>query len=226
MSTRSTIAREHGTGFKGVYHHWDGYPSGLGHTLFHLYRGHFKKNLRAMLRFLIDDHPQGWSTIVNADFTLPAGPRADRNLSLCEICHRPLWTHYRQYYGPSSRYWVEAGRPPLPDSAPKAPNVFPLFDHQARAYNVPEGPQSFGKSEDGTIDHTTAAGSGCEWAYVFNEEARAMFIKSSEHPDGSKMIGMFGSGNPEATWQSVAIIELDNPTEPDWKGIEQRLQLG
>jgi hypothetical protein len=60
-------------GFKGVYHHWDSYPDALGKTLFKLYHGHFKRDLTAMLAFLIDKHPAGWSTINGADLSLPAG---------------------------------------------------------------------------------------------------------------------------------------------------------
>jgi hypothetical protein len=74
MSTRSCIARLTGpNAFKGVYHHWDGYPTALGATLWEVYHGHFERDLEKMLSFLIDEHPAGWSTINNADFTLPAG---------------------------------------------------------------------------------------------------------------------------------------------------------
>jgi hypothetical protein len=74
MSTRSCIARLTGEhAFAGVYHHWDGYPTALGATLWNLYRAAFNRDLERMLTILIDDHPAGWSTINNADFTLPAG---------------------------------------------------------------------------------------------------------------------------------------------------------
>lgn len=77
MSTRSTIARKVSNGkaykFRGVYHHWDGYPGALGATLHELYNGHFGKDLEAMLKYLIDDHPAGWSSINNADFTQEPG---------------------------------------------------------------------------------------------------------------------------------------------------------
>ena len=74
MGTRAVIARRTGENtFAGRYHHWDGYPSGLGATLFEAYNGHFKRDSRAMLRYLIDDHPAGWSTINGADFTQPPG---------------------------------------------------------------------------------------------------------------------------------------------------------
>ena len=63
MSTRSVIARKDGLTFKGVYHHWDGYPSGLGATLFGLRNGQYKGDTQAMLKALIDEHPAGWSTL-------------------------------------------------------------------------------------------------------------------------------------------------------------------
>jgi hypothetical protein len=63
MSTRGAIARPDGNGgFKGVYHHWDSYPSGLGKDLFELARGEFRGDQEAILKHLIDDHPAGWST--------------------------------------------------------------------------------------------------------------------------------------------------------------------
>jgi len=74
MSTRGAIVRVTGEKqFTGVYHHWDSYPDGLGKTLWDLYHGHFNKNIDAMLKVLIDDHPAGWSTINNKDFNIPAG---------------------------------------------------------------------------------------------------------------------------------------------------------
>lgn len=73
MGTRSVIARAMGDGFRGRYHHWDGYPTGLGKQLWELYHGHFGRNLAQMLKVLIDDHPAGWSTIVHKDFGLSPG---------------------------------------------------------------------------------------------------------------------------------------------------------
>lgn len=73
MSTRGVIARLTGTlppRFRGRYHHWDSYPSGLGKTLWELYHCHFHHDLNAMLRVLVDEHPAGWSTINGADFCL------------------------------------------------------------------------------------------------------------------------------------------------------------
>jgi hypothetical protein len=63
MSTRSCITRPAKGGFKGVYHHWDGYPAGVGSRIYELYNTIFEKNVEKMLKFLIDDHPAGWSSI-------------------------------------------------------------------------------------------------------------------------------------------------------------------
>ena len=76
MGTRAAIARRTGEStFTGRYHHWDGYPEALGASLFKA-RQHFG-NTDAMLKYLIDDHPAGWSTINDADFTKPAGYEED-----------------------------------------------------------------------------------------------------------------------------------------------------
>lgn len=75
MSTRSFIGRP-GLEFEspfGRYHHSDGYPSGVGATLYQAIRDHFKGDIEAALRYLINDHPAGWSCLVGADFTLKPG---------------------------------------------------------------------------------------------------------------------------------------------------------
>ena len=79
MSTRGCIARLQGRSpleFKGVYHHWDSYPSGLGQALFRLRNTHFAQDTEAMLRALIDEHPAGWSTVVGATFDKRPGFRS------------------------------------------------------------------------------------------------------------------------------------------------------
>lgn len=67
MSTRAVIARvlpEVEGGFKGVYHHSDGYPEGLGKHLWGLVHGQFAGRLPAMLTYLIDQHSAGWSCLL------------------------------------------------------------------------------------------------------------------------------------------------------------------
>lgn len=77
MSTRGAIARpiaESATGgWEGRYHHFDSYPTGLGKTLWALHFGFFDRDIAAMTKYLIDDHPAGWSTINGRDLSLTPG---------------------------------------------------------------------------------------------------------------------------------------------------------
>ena len=136
MSTRAVIARKTATGFQGVYHHSDGYPSWLGVMLFHLRRDRFAGNTAAMLQLLIDGHPNGWSSV--------------------------------------------PGQPYPPDDP------------------------------DMTLTEADASAYGCEYAYVFDGNG-TLEIQASYHQDGSKAIGYFGSGDPQAEWRTFATVKLDEP---------------
>jgi len=158
MSTRSVIARKTGEGrFRGVYHHWDGYPSGVGQTLFNMYHERFLGDVQSMLLFLIDRHPAGWSTI-NAE--------------------------------------------------------------EPKAFGVPADPD-----EDLDFDPMTeknAAGSGCEFAYVFDpERPDEMQVWSSYCKDGEKMVGAFGMGDPGGEWKCMAVVSLV-AEPPDWEKLDNR----
>ena len=90
MGTRGIIARvDDERGWAGNYHHWDSYPSGLGKTLWELYHGCFKHDLKQMLQMLIDEHLAGWSTINGADFDLEPG-WYERESFHIEKGHRPV----------------------------------------------------------------------------------------------------------------------------------------
>ena len=77
MSTRSVIARvgEHEGQFSGRYVHADGYPTGMGPTLWTALHRHFKNDLSKMLAYLIDaKHAQaGWSALLGKDLNLKPG---------------------------------------------------------------------------------------------------------------------------------------------------------
>jgi hypothetical protein len=76
VSTRSVIARPTPDGgFHGSYCHNDGYPAHQGRILFDAITGHFAGDIDAACRYLIDEHPAGWS-VLHGDFTVPAGYRA------------------------------------------------------------------------------------------------------------------------------------------------------
>ena len=71
MSTRACIAFGIGDGddWRGRYHHFDGYPSGLGQSLYALAQ---EWDPATMKRVLLNEHT-GWSTINDADWSLPPG---------------------------------------------------------------------------------------------------------------------------------------------------------
>lgn len=68
MGTRSVVARPMGDGFEGRYVHWDGYPTGVGAALL---RGSQQLGTAALRKLLVEDEKVGWSSLCNADFTLP-----------------------------------------------------------------------------------------------------------------------------------------------------------
>ncbi len=147
MSTRSIIARATGEGtFKGVYHHWDGYPTGLGKYLTEILVSAFASDLPRMLHTLIDEHPAGWSTILHKDFTLPPGYTWEK-------------VQHPSFEGLSDaeyRAALEAYRA-MPDT--RRPQC---YCHGARN----EEAQAFTERDD----------CGAEWAFVFNEDDRVLHV--------------------------------------------------
>lgn len=61
MGTRAAVAYPWGDGWKGVYSHFDGYPTGLGMGLFDLYHNEFGESAVAMIEGIIKANPQGYS---------------------------------------------------------------------------------------------------------------------------------------------------------------------
>ena len=215
MSTRGVIARQQGDSFQGRYHHWDSYPSGLGKALWELTHCQFKGNLDGMLHILIDEHPAGWSTIVNKDFSLPAGFN-EMGKGNCLVCGKASWEHYYQE-------WESHGK----RLTAKAHQEMTNGNYMSLGHSF-ETPRSTNaecychgdrREEELLVTPENAAGMGCEYVYVFSTNS-VMTILSSYNGDGSKMIGMFGMGNPEAKWGVLAIAPLDGP-EPDWKALER-----
>jgi hypothetical protein len=155
MSTRSLIARATGEGtFKGVYHHWDGYPTGLGKYLTEILAGPFAGDLPRMLGTLIDEHPAGWSTIVGKDFTLKPGYTAE---SLTHPCSSRMSD--ADYHAAMQQFRA------LPDF--RRPQC---YCHGNRREEV----QALTERDD----------VGAEWAYVFDLEERILHVCNREkHPD-------------------------------------------
>lgn len=223
MSTRGCIARltskigAKKIKFFGVYAHWDNYPNGTGSTLFQLRNGHFKKNTKAMLKCLIDDHKAGWSTINNADFNLPAAPRPSDNLRICKHCDLPNWRHYAQYYNEGNTEWVKAGKPICP---PHSRGSYLVTGHSPEYIDAPHGPECF-TGEGELLTQDSASSCGCEYVYAFTPDGKTMLVLSSYCEDGHKMIGMFGCGDPKVKWKVIGEINLNGkePTKEQWGKI-------
>lgn len=60
MSTRSVIAEKTADGFAGVYHHFDGYPTGLGEKVWAMVKEH---GAQKFVDEYITKHKGGWSSI-------------------------------------------------------------------------------------------------------------------------------------------------------------------
>lgn len=60
--------------WRGVYHHYDGYPDGLGEELIARAR-RFKGNLGGLVRQVIDSAPRGWSSLQSNEKFGDDGPR-------------------------------------------------------------------------------------------------------------------------------------------------------
>lgn len=190
MSTRACIARKTGpTTFQGVYHHWDGYPTALGATLWSLYHGHFKRDLEKMLSLLIDEHPAGWSTINNADFKLPAAYQEAK---------------YRKKRNGDNDY----SKP-----IPHGPICYCHGGRHEEASPVTEEDDCgmewayvFGLEKK--LMHVL------ERVYTDNAVSTG-----GANLGGKHMVGMFGCGAPgHQRWQDLAAVALDGP-EPDWESL-------
>lgn len=173
MSTRAIIAKPEGDGWVGTYHHYDGYPTGLGTTLLEAHAGYFAGDVDAMTRYLIDDELVGWSDINGADWSQAKGwhDHHDPN-GTCAECGRELWRHYAQYYpegGPADPMVNGCRRRGLvkPDEVVQLGHGYSAVDPG------PLGPQSYtarGETPDNpdgdyfrsTDEHV----SGAEWVYV------------------------------------------------------------
>ena len=85
MSTRSCIARSEGSGWRGVYHYSDGYPSGLGCYIFRSIRRDWGGDAGAFLNYALS-HDGGWSHIFPSDVVEEGESFRDARMPQC-YCH-------------------------------------------------------------------------------------------------------------------------------------------
>jgi len=207
MSTNAAIARASGLGkFTGVYHHWDGYPTGLGIALWDAYHGHFAKDLPRMLAYLIDEHSAGWSTIVHKNFR-----------------YKPGWSDpckgYPSHEGVTSEQWQEAYRKWQNSRMQARPQC---FCHGGRH----EEPQPIDQDSD----------AGLEWAYVFDVETRTMRVIYPTKNAGWKLAGNVALDGDSPDWTRIEcgeeferchhVASYHFPEEAKDLGVSTRIYLG
>lgn len=196
MATRAAIVRLGADGsFAGRYHHWDGYPRGLGAALFDAYRRPFQRDLGRMLKVLIDDHPAGWSNIVGANWRKKPGFLAEPT---CAVCKKSNVAHltWPAGFGPGQGVAC-TGHDALGHAfVSKADDRPSCYCHGAR------------HEQASTVTESTA--DGLDYVYGFDvvDGRPTMFI-----------LAPFGREGSDAEWGLVRWVDLDGP-EPDWSEMD------
>lgn len=238
MSTRAAIARPSGDGFQGRYHHWDGYPDGLGQTLYELAQTNRNRaqldldptpwdgDVEKMLEVLIDQHPAGWSTINGKDMRRTPGFSDDHMSGTC-VCGKDEKAHFCQYNKPHEGPSPCNGGVPATDGFSNR-HLGHLFEETAESKAeaadralIPECYCHGGRDEGAwDVDEKNAAGSGVEYAYVFSPNRKMTVLSSYTEIDGqpAKMVGFFGMGDPNSEWKAIGYVDLDGP-QPDWAAM-------
>jgi len=98
------------------------------------------------------------------------------------------------------------------------------IDNKTEAYRRPQCYCHGSRNEEAwLVTEENASDSGIEWVYAFDVAKKTMHILASYNEDGTKMIGMFGLGNPKAEWTTVKIVNLDGK-EPNWTRIQENIK--
>jgi len=207
------IARKDGNSWAGRFHHWDGYPEGLGKTLVENATGPFAGNLEGLLKILIDDHPAGWDTIVDRDLSLPPTYRAasPENVINCILCGKNSLAHFCQEQKNHPQplpcaggYAFHLGHQHTPDPAEiERLSHFPVCYCHGKEYDT----------EEQTITPETLGETWCEYVYVIDPAVQTM-----------EVLGEFISkGEPDKlAWKSLGTVNLAHPAA-DW--LEKLAQI-
>jgi hypothetical protein len=213
MSTRSEIFGPDG---RGRYHHFDGYPSGVGATLWELYRHVFECNIGEMRKVLIDDHPAGWSTInVSVEgwkARKPGYVDISRNYKCSRKgCGKPHDEHYFQYlpqeaqdkmraegFDPAKQGYALLGHSPVvPPDLQKVWDETPkCYCHGQRSEAEDQRMATLGTWDDGSLFLLSDINE--EYAYILDDDA--LYVYASPH----RLLGVFRWDEAEPNWKSLA----------------------
>lgn len=199
MATRGAITRlvsSNPIRFSGVYHHWDSYPESLGKTLWELYHAVFGKDMDALLKMVVDEHPAGWSSLHTSTFA-----------SIQSIGAEPNDTELRMRNDLARL-----------TGAAELSSDLNCYCHGERSE---EGWEVNERNAAGSgIEYCYAFGDG-DKSILEPAGRNTMFVLSSYRLNGDKMIGMFGFGDGKAKWRVIAEVDL-NGDEPNWEHIATR----
>lgn len=192
MGTRGVIAEKYGQSWRGRYHHWDSYPTGLGKSLWHVIPGVFGGNVELALDFLLRKH-SAWSTINGADWTKPPGYTEDQK---CRKCGGEYSFDHEKTAGHKFEY------PKASDFGPKC------YCHGSRN----EKGETYLRPEDDA---------GAEWAYVLDKKEETLTVlRHIWKKEGTQYVGIGGlSASEPLSWEECGTFKLDGP-EPDWSRVE------
>jgi len=213
MSTRGCVAIGTPGSWRGVYNHWDSYPTGLGRKLWdHLHPDGKLRDLNTFAQELLQYGD--WREYLNNGICPYCGKRAGQPHSIggqiCEayVLHNLDPDEYQRYiqkYGypdPDAKYH-QHGNGPEDQITSDAPD--PLF---------------------------------IEWVYVVNPKTRRLFVLARKYvpmpsdfslPDEQTWCVLIETPEGKAWWYPgcsaayrhilVAAVDLQGP-EPDWEAIE------
>jgi len=201
MATRACVAIKKGRSWKGVYNHWDGYPSGLGkdvwdylHPLkiFSISELYLEKFAEELLKY--DD----WRNFLN-------GGR-------CPYCGR---VGLSQPHSINGKIIIEPKKDiEIAENIKKTGYPDPECKYHKHD-NLEEIEPMTPKNSDPLF---------IEWVYVINVKKVEMEILKSVRTEGYHYGTAYDGSKfriPNYTWKKVAEIDL-NGLEPDWNEIEEK----
>jgi len=159
MGTRSFVGiYDDDGGWVARYCHWDGYPRGVGKSLWDNYQKNFKGVLGAMTKILLDEKV-GWSSLAASDLTLP-----------------PVWADGYKFDDHDTRAWKSTEEITQQIYAMQCELM--LTDEELRILLYEFAPKSYtarGETDEQLITQVSDLG-WLEWGYVFNVPDRRMDI--------------------------------------------------
>jgi hypothetical protein len=159
----------------------DGYPSGVGRSLYLNYRHVFKGDLAALVRRVVEDRPAGWYSVAGKNLFLPAIVQQSDYIAVTEAKHQLVdEARYFQTSSPRLSRWAYRASLQL-DAIPVAyPKRWVAFIDQDR------------------LDEDWA-----EWSYLFDVPQRQLYVFwGCPNSPFSEAVSL-DTDRPEAFWNHL-----------------------